>query len=262
MTGEDITHWDNYLNAIGQRRMAFRAAGATATDHGCLAPDTTCLSASECQKLLDAALSGRTTPDQAAAFRAMMLFELARMSCEDGMVMQIHAGSIRNYAPSIFTRFGLDSGFDIPQRTDWARGLKDLLHAFGFDPNLRIVLYTLDETAYGRELAPLAGAFPCLRLGAPWWFFDSPLGMARQFDAVIETAGFQNLAGFVDDTRALLSIPARHDVYRRAVATKLARMVSEHQLTEAQAENLAADLTINLARETYRLGRQPGPHEE
>ncbi len=254
ITGEDVTTWRGYLAAIRLQRDAFRKAGATATDHGFLTPEAAELSKAESQALLSVALSGKATKHQAQTFRAMMLFEMARMSCDDGLVMQIHAGSLRNYAPSMLDRFGLDRGYDIPQSTNWTAGLKPLLDAFGFDRRLRIILYTLDETTYGRELAPLAGAFPVLTLGAPWWFFDSPMGISRQFDAVIETAGFQNLAGFVDDTRALLSIPARHDVYRRMVASKLAGMVGDRQLTMAQAEKLADDLAVNLVRKAYRLG--------
>jgi glucuronate isomerase len=253
LTGEDVARWPGYLAALAARRSAFREAGATATDHGFQRPLTARHSAAEAQALLDAALSGRATPEEARAFRAQMLFEMARMSREDGMVMQIHAGSWRNYAPDILARFGLDKGFDIPQPTAWARDLKPLLDAFGFERNLSIVLYTLDETTYSRELAPLAGAFPTLRLGAPWWFFDSPNGMARHFDAVVETAGFRNLAGFVDDTRALMSIPARHDMYRRAVAATLARLVGTHQIGLDDAHRLAEDLAVGLARDTYRL---------
>lgn len=253
ITGRDIARWPDYLNALRDRRAAFRDCGATATDHGFQSARTASHDMGECQALLDAALAGRATPEQAAAFRGQMLYEMARMSCDDGLVMQIHAGSWRNYAPSVYATYGPDKGFDIPTRVDWATGLKPLLDDFGFNPNLRMILYTLDESGYGRELAPLAGAFPVLRLGAPWWFFDSPGGMARHFDEVVETAGFYNLAGFVDDTRAFLSIPARHDVYRRAVASHLARLVSRHQLTADQALSLARALAADLARESYRL---------
>lgn len=254
ITGCDTARWDDYLSALRLRRAAFLDHGATATDHGFVTPDTASHDPATCQRLLDAALSGQATPDQAAAFRAQMLHEMARMSCEDGLVMQIHAGSWRNYAPSVRDAYGYDMGFDIPTTVNWARGLKPLLDDFGFHPNLRIILYTLDESGYGRELAPLAGAFPVLRLGAPWWFFDSPAGMARHFDAVVETAGFHNLAGFVDDTRAFLSIPARHDVYRRSVAAYLADLVASHRITTGQATDLAPLLAAGFARDSYRLG--------
>ena len=253
LTGHDIAQWPEYLAALQARRADFIAAGATATDHGFETPDTADLPTSECQALLDLALAGRISADQAAAFRAQMLMEMARMSAEDGLVMQIHAGSRRNYAPSVMSRFGLDKGYDIPAQVDWAKGLKPMLDQLGFHPGLRIILYTLDEAGYGRELAPLAGAFPTLHLRAPWWFFDSPLGMARQFEAVVETAGFYNLAGFVDDTRALLSIPARHDVYRRAAASFLARLVNAHQIGLEDAHELAKALTTGLIHDSYRL---------
>ncbi len=253
LSGRNIAQWDDYLEALRQRRLEFQACGATATDHGFATPDTISLPKVTCQALLDAALSGTIDAGQSATFRAQMLYEMARMSTEDGLVMQIHAGSWRNYAPQIAGKYGTDKGFDMPMSTDWTRGLKPLLDDFGFDTRLQIVLYTLDETSYGRELAPLAGAFPVLLLGAPWWFYDSPMGMDRHFDAVVETAGFRNLAGFVDDTRALLSIPGRHDVYRRAVASKLARMVAEHQLSLEQAHALAVDLVIGRVRDAYRL---------
>ncbi|KAJ54394.1 glucuronate isomerase [Actibacterium mucosum KCTC 23349] len=253
LTGENIATWSGYLSALRNRRAVFAAHGATATDHGFATAQTANLDPATCQTLLDAALSGTATPDQAARFRAQMLTEMARMSAEDGMVMQIHAGSSRNHAPVIQSTYGLDKGFDMPTATNWTVALKPLLDQLGFAPNLRILLFTLDETTYARELAPMAGAYPVLRLGAPWWFFDSPAGMARYFDQVVETAGFANLAGFVDDTRALMSIPARHNVWRRATAGHLARMVAEHQLTMAQAARLAEDLSVTLARRAYKL---------
>ncbi len=252
-TGRDVHTWSGYLAALQDRRDAFKALGAKATDHGFAMPDTANLPEGECQGLLQKAVEGRGNSQESAKFRAQMLFEMARMSTQDGLVMQIHAGSWRNFAPDIERRFGFDSGYDIPMRTNWAVGLKPLLDAFGFNSNLRIVLFTLDESAYGRELAPLAGAFPVLRLGAPWWFFDSPLGLSRHFDAVIETAGFWNLSGFVDDTRALLSIPGRHDVYRRCVASKLATMVGQRMFSMVQAEELCRALILDLPRQTYRL---------
>ncbi|KAJ54310.1 hypothetical protein ACMU_18990 [Actibacterium mucosum KCTC 23349] len=252
-TGQNLSDWASYLEALRQRRAAFIAAGATATDHGFDTPHTLTLPMADCQTLLDAALSGRATKDQAAQFRAQMLTEMARMSADDGLVMQIHAGSWRNYAPDIQSRFGQDMGYDIPRPLNWAAGLKPMLDELGFHPNLRIILYTLDESGYGRELAPLAGAFPTLRLGAPWWFFDSPAGMARQFDQVVETAGFHNLAGFVDDTRALLSIPARHDVYRRSVAAFLSQQVGEHQMGMQDAHAVARALAVELVQDSYRL---------
>jgi glucuronate isomerase len=182
-----------------------------------------------------------------------MLTEMARMSLEDGLVMQIHPGSVRNHNAQIYARYGRDMGADIPGPTDYVHALKPLLDRFGNEPGLSIILFTLDETAFSRELAPLAGHYPCLRLGPPWWFFDSPEGMRRFRELVTETAGFYNTVGFNDDTRAFLSIPARHDVARRSDAAFLARMVAEHLLDEDEAVELAQDLTVELVRKAYKL---------
>jgi glucuronate isomerase len=182
-----------------------------------------------------------------------MLTEMARMSLEDGLVMQIHPGSVRNHNAQLYARYGRDMGADIPQSTDYVHALKPLLDRFGNEPGLSIILFTLDETAFGRELAPLAGHYPCLRLGPPWWFFDSPEGMRRFRELVTETAGFYNTVGFNDDTRAFLSIPARHDVARRSDAAFLARMVAEHVLDEDEAVELAEELTVGLVRKAYKL---------
>lgn len=252
-TGRDLKSWDDYLVALQDRRDFFKSLGATATDHGVPTPSTANHPKDKCQALLTKVHEGTATTEDREAFRAQMLFEMARMSTKDGLVMQIHAGSWRNYAPHIMSTYGRDHGFDLPMRTSWTEGLKPLLDAFGFDPNLTIILFTLDESTHSRELAPLAGAFPTLRLGAPWWFFDSPLGMSRHFDAVLETAGFYNLSGFVDDTRAMTSIPARHDVYRRCVAGKLATMVTQHLITKAEAAELATALCVGLVKDAYRL---------
>lgn len=252
-TGQDVASWPGYLAALQARRAFFRSLGATATDHGMLTPLTLDLAAHECQALLDQALAGTLSGEGAARFEAVMLFQMARMSADDGMVMQIHAGSRRNYAPSVFQDFGRDKGYDIPSPTQWVNNLKPLLDAFGFEPNLSVILYTLDETTYSRELAPLAGAFPSLTLGAPWWFYDSPEGIRRYRSAVTETAGYYNTAGFVDDTRAFLSIPARHDMFRRVEAGNLATLVAEHVLGMDEAMELMDDLAVGLARKAYRL---------
>lgn len=252
-TGEDVASWSGYLSALRSRRAFFRSLGATATDHGTLKPLTLDLREHECQSLLDQALVGTISEEDAARFEAVMLFEMARMSVEDGMVMQIHAGSRRNYAQNVFEAFGRDKGYDIPNPTEWVGNLKPLLDAFGFEPALSIILYTLDETTYSRELAPLVGAFPTLTLGAPWWFYDSPQGMRRYRSAVTETAGFYNTAGFVDDTRAFLSIPARHDMFRRVEAGNLAEMVTEHTLGLEEAMEVMEELAVGLSRKAYRL---------
>ncbi len=252
-TGEDVGQWQGYLSALRNRRQLFRSLGATATDHGVASPQAADLHEATCQRLLSGALAGELTGQECRLFGAQMLTEMARMSAADGLVMQIHAGSKRNYAASVHRDYGRDRGFDMPSPTDWTTGLKALLDSCGFDPDLRIILYTLDEAAYGRDLAPLAGAFPSLTIGTAWWFFDSPMGMRRQLEQVVETAGFCNFAGFVDDTRALLSIPARHDMFRRIVAGFLAGLVAEHQISRHEAGEIAEDLAVNLIRKAYRL---------
>lgn len=260
-TGEDVSRWPGFLTALRARRAFFIGLGATATDHGVVTPATADLTAAQCQELLDKAHAGTLSGEEAALFQAQMLTEMTAMSVEDGLVMQIHAGARRNYAPSVFARYGRDKGYDLPGPTNWADGLKPLLDRYGFEPKLQLVLYTLDETAYARELAPLAGAFPTIMLGAPWWFFDSPEGMRRYRSQVIETAGFYNTAGFVDDTRAFLSIPARHDVARRMDASFLASLVTEHQITMDEASVLIEELATGLSRRAYRLGT-PTEHRQ
>ena len=177
------------------------------------------------------------------------------MSLDDGLVLQIHAGAWRDHNPTLAARFGPDQGADIPKRADYVGGLKPLLDRFGNEPGLTVVMYTLDETTYSRELAPLAGHYPALRLGPPWWFFDSPEGIRRFYQAVIETAGFANTVGFNDDARSLLSIPARHDMARRLQAGYLAGLVAEHRLEEEDAVETAEDLAYNLARQAFRIER-------
>jgi len=253
LTGCDTAEWSGMIAAHRHRRAAFRALGATATDHGTPTALTADLPPADCQRLLTGALAGHLTPAEAELFRAQMLTEMAGLSAEDGMVMQLHAGSRRSTDRAMLAARGANMGADIPQRTDWVGGLDALLNRHGSAPALRLIVFTLDETAYARELAPMAGYWPCLMLGPPWWFHDSPNGMRRYLDQVVETAGFANLAGFNDDTRALLSIPARHDVWRRVVAGFLARMVAEHELDRAGAATLAADLSLHSAQRAYNL---------
>lgn len=252
LTGEDTTTWKGLLAAHRRRREDFIALGATATDHGHPSARTADLSRSECQTLLDKALSEQASPEEAELFRAQMLTEMARMSLEDGLVMQLHPGSRRNHSTEIFDRFGLDKGFDIPGPTDYVEALRPLLNAHGLDPRLTLILFTLDETAQGRELAPLAGAYPSLRLGPAWWFYDSPDGMMRFREMTTETAGYYNTVGFNDDTRALPSIAARHDMARRVDCAFLARQVVEHRLPEDEAADVARDLTYTLPKRAYR----------
>ena len=253
MTGCDTFSWQGYLDAHRQRRAAFRALGATATDHGHATARTANLGRAEIERLFAKALRGGCAAEEAELFRAQMLTEMAAMSLDDGLVMQIHPGSLRNHDAHVFAAHGRDMGADIPAATDYVRALKPLLDRFGNERALRIILFTLDETAYARELAPLAGHYPCLTLGPAWWFHDSYEGMLRYREMVTETAGFHNTAGFNDDTRAYLSIPARHDVARRVDCAFLAGLVATHRLEEDEALALAHELTLGLARKAYRL---------
>jgi glucuronate isomerase len=253
LAGEDISTWNGYLAAHRERRAFFRTMGATATDHGHPSALTADLPRAECEALYARALAGECSPAEAELFRAQMLTEMAGMSIEDGMVMQIHPGSFRNHNPQVFETFGRDKGADIPMQTEYVNALKPLLDKYGNDARLQIILFTLDETTYSRELATMAGHYPSLRLGPPWWFHDSPEGMMRFREQVTETAGFYNTAGFNDDTRAFLSIPARHDVARRVDCAFLARLVAEHRIGMDEAETLAADLAYNLAKKAYKI---------
>ncbi|MEJ2292154.1 MAG: glucuronate isomerase, partial [Deinococcales bacterium] len=253
VSGIDVVDFDSFLRALEQRRAYFASLGATATDHAALRADTTRLSRAEVEAIFDRALAGVTAAGDAPRFTAHMLFEMARMSAEDGLVMQLHVGSLRNHDRRLFERFGPDQGADIPVATEFTRALQPLLDAFGNDPRYRLVVYTLDESSYSRELAPLAGHYPALRLGAPWWFFDSVLGMERYLDAVMETAGAYNLAGFNDDTRAFASIPARHEVWRRVSCNWLAGQTLRGLMDEDDARALARALAYGQALDTFRL---------
>jgi glucuronate isomerase len=253
MAGEDVSTWAGYLRAHENRRAFFRQAGATSTDHGHPSAFTADLSRAECEALYDRVRSGKADAADAEMFRGQMLTEMARMSIEDGMVMQLHPGSFRNHNPSLLARFGRDKGADIPSQTEYVRALKPLLDRFGNDPRLTLILFTLDEDTYSRELAPLAGHYPVLRLGPPWWFHDSPEGMRRFREMATETGGFYNTVGFNDDTRAFLSIPARHDVARRMDCAFLASLVAEHRLEEDEAHELARALTYDLVKAAYKL---------
>jgi glucuronate isomerase len=253
ISGEDTSTWTGYLNALRKQRERFKSLGATATDHGHPTARTADLEPEECEQLFATILSGDADEDDAEIFRAQMLTEMAKMSVEDGLVMQIHPGSMRNHNFEIFEKFGRDMGADIPTATDYVHALQPMLDLVGNERDLTIILFTLDETAFSRELAPLAGHYPALRLGPPWWFHDSFEGMMRFRETATETAGFYNTVGFNDDTRAFLSIPARHDVARRTDCAFLARLVAEHRIEEDEAFTLAQDLTVNLVRSAYKL---------
>ena len=253
LTGEDTTTYPGYLAALRSRRQAFQAAGATSSDHGHPTARTVRLEEAEAARLYERGLRGEASAADAEQFRAHMLVEFARMSIEDGMVMQLHPGAVRNHNRSLHAVHGRDVGGDIPQATDFVHALAPLLDAHGNDPRLRLVLFTLDEDTFTRELAPLAGGYAALYLGAPWWFLDSPDGLRRFRDAVTETAGFYNTAGFTDDTRAFCSIPVRHEVARRADAAYLARLVAEQRLPLDEAAETIADLAYHLPKKVFRL---------
>ncbi|HHY51145.1 MAG TPA: glucuronate isomerase [Alphaproteobacteria bacterium] len=253
ITGSDTGTWPGYLEAHRARRAYFKSLGATSSDHGHPTAATADLRPKQAGKLFDKVRTGKADAEERALFRAQMLTEMARMSVDDGLVLQIHPGSWRNHSPAMLARFGRDKGFDIPTRTDYVGALKPLLDAVGTDPRLTVVIFTLDESSYARELAPLAGVYPALRLGPPWWFHDSPEGMRRFREMATETAGFYNTVGFNDDTRAFPSIPARHDVARRVDCAFLARLVSEHRLDLDEAHEVARELAYGLAKRAYKL---------
>jgi len=254
--GREITTAAGLIAALEERRAFFRSMGAVATDHGVETAYTAPLDAVDAEVIFARALRGAATSDDARRFTGHMLIELARMSVEDGLVMQLHVGALRNHNRTLFERVGPDMGADIPVASEFTRNLRPLLERHGNDARLRLILFTLDESCYARELAPLAGHYPALRLGPPWWFHDSLNGMARYFDAVMETAGIYNTAGFNDDTRAFASIPARHDVWRRACANWLAGLVVRGLVGEAEARDMAHLLAYGLAQRAYRLDAQ------
>ncbi len=252
-SGIDVDSYARFIQALEQRRAFFKTMGATATDHAALTANTAALSPAEAEAIFQRGLAGVATADDARRFTGHMLMEMARMSVEDGLVMQVHVGAVRNHNDWIYRRFGPDKGCDIPQAADFVHGLRPLLNAYGNDPRLTLILFTLDETTYARELAPLAGHYPAVKLGPPWWFHDSFNGMRRYFDQVMETAGLYNTAGFNDDTRAYPSVPARHDLWRRASAGWLAGLVVRHIVDEEDAHAMAHELAYGLAKRAYRL---------
>ena len=253
LAGQSSSSFQGYLDAHRNRRAYFKSFGATSTDHGHPSARTENLSAEATEALYARVMSGKASSEERDQFRGQMLTEMAKLSVEDGLVMQIHPGSRRNHSPHVFRQFGRDKGFDIPGRTDYVTALQPMLEAVGHETALTIILFTLDETTYARELAPLAGVYPCLKLGPAWWFYDSPEGMKRFREATTETAGFYNTVGFNDDTRAFCSIPARHDVARRVDAAFLATQVATGRLAEDEAIEVIQDLAHRLARQAYRL---------
>lgn len=253
LTGEDVYTWAGYLAAHRKRRAFFIGMGAKASDHGHPTAATADLAPDAARRLFDKVVGGAATPADAELFRAQMLTEMAAMSQDDGLVMQLHPGCYRNHNRALFEKFGRDKGADLPLATDYVHALKPLLDRFGNARDFHFIVFTLDEAAYSRELAPLAGHYPCLFLGPAWWFHDSPEGMWRYHNQTLSSAGFYNTVGFNDDTRAFLSIPARHDVARRVDCAFLARLVIQHRLDEAEAADLATDLVVRLPRRAYHL---------
>jgi glucuronate isomerase len=253
VSGIKVRSFPTYVQALEERRSFFRSLGATAADHGAQSTQTAELSRGEADAILQRALRGEATTADAGRFTAHMLMEFARMSIEDGLVMQLHVGSVRNHNRPLLERFGPDMGADIPERGEFTHGLQPLLNKYGNDPRLTLILFTLDEATYSRELAPLAGHYPAVRLGPPWWFHDSLNGMRRYFDRVVETAGLYNTVGFNDDTRAFPSIPARHDLWRRAACNWLGGLVTRRVVDEEDANEMAAELAYGLAKRAYKL---------
>jgi glucuronate isomerase len=253
LTDTDTATWKGYLEALRLRRVEFVTAGATASDHGHPSPTTADLGGRDAEDLFARVTGGTPRAGDAELFRGQMVTEMAAMSVEDGLVLQLHTGAWRDHNPWLAARFGPDQGADMPRAVDYVSNLKPLLDRFGNEKRLTVVVYTLDESTYSRELAPLAGHYPALRLGPPWWFYDSPEGIRRFYRRVTETAGFANTVGFNDDARSLLTIPARHDLARRLNAGYLAELVAEHRLDEAEATELAADLAYGLARRAFHV---------
>ena len=251
--GAPLVDYAEFIRALEDRRTFFKSMGATATDHAVLEPYTTWLSPDEAETVFQRARQGDVTPADERRFTAHLLMEMARLSVRDGLVMQIHVGALRNHNRQVFERFGPDRGADIPVATEFTRNLRPLLNAYGNDERLTLVVFTLDESTYSRELAPLAGHYPGFRLGPPWWFHDSLEGMRRFRERTTETAGIYKTAGFNDDTRAFCSIPARHDLARRVDADFLAGLVARHVIDKTDARRMARALAYELAKETYRL---------
>ncbi len=256
VSGVTVHSYATFVRALEQRRTFFKSMGATATDHGAQSAYTAELAAGEADAVFQRALRGEATPDDAHRFTAHVIVESARMSIEDGLVMQFHVGSVRNHNRFVSDLFGPDKGNDIPERAEFTHNLRPLLNKCGNDPRLNLVLFTLDESSYSRELAPLAGHYPALKLGPPWWFHDSPNGMRRYFEAVIETAGLHNTAGFNDDTRAFPSIPARHDVWRRVSADWVAGLVVRGIIDVDDAREMVWEMAFGLAKRVYKFGER------
>ena len=256
VVGGEIKTYGDFLTGLRKRRAEFKAAGATATDHAVITPHTERLVDADVERIFTRAIEGKANRHDQSRFEAHILTEMAAQSTEDGLVMQLHAGALRNHNEQLFKRYGQDRGGDIPVATEFTRNLRQLLNAYGNDPRFRLIVFTLDESAYSRELAPLAGHYPAMLLGAPWWFHDSIEGMARFRRETTGTAGIENTAGFTDDTRAFCSIPARHDLSRRVDANYLAGLVAKHIVSMTDAREMARLLAYDLAKRAYRTDEE------
>jgi len=242
-----------YLEALRARRAHFVAHGAVSADHGVREAYTADLSDDEAAALFRKAVRGELDAQGAREFRGAMLLRSAGMSVDDGLVMTIHPGVHRNHSSATFERLGADTGHDIPIRTSYTENLRPLLERYGLDKNLNLVLFTIDETVFSREIAPLAGFYPSVFIGAPWWFLDAPDAVLRFRSAVTETAGFYRGAGFIDDTRAFLSIPARHDMARRLDSGFLTHLVRTGRISLTAAQRIAVDLVDAIPRKAFKL---------
>jgi len=257
VSGDEIETYRDFIDGIRKRRAEFRNAGGTATDHAVVTPHSERLPDNDVERIFARALEGKANRHDQSRFESHMLMEMAALSSEDGLVMQLHAGALRNHNEQVYKRYGPNRGGDIPVATEFTRNLRQLLNAYGNDPRFRLIVFTLDESAYSRELAPLAGHYPAMLLGAPWWFHDSIEGMARFRRETTGTAGIENTAGFTDDTRAFCSIPARHDLSRRVDANYLAGLVARHTVSITDAREMARLLAYDLAKRAYRIDEDP-----
>ncbi|BAF55402.1 MAG: glucuronate isomerase [Corynebacterium glutamicum] len=251
--GDGKAGWEGYLQAMRNRRQYFINHGATSADHGLHDTDTTPLSHEDAQKILDKGLAGTATLAEMRAFEANTTYRFAEMSQEDGLVMTIHPGVYRNHSASAQKKFGADIGADIPFQMEFTNGLRPLLSDFGENKDFHFVMFTIDESVYSREVAPLAGYYPAAYVGAPWWFIDEIDAMNRFRSATTGTTGFSRYSGFIDDTRAYCSIPARHNTSRRVEANYLARLVAEHRITESRAAEIIVDLIDASPRRVFKL---------
>jgi glucuronate isomerase len=252
-SGITVTSYQKFIRALEDRRAFFKSMGTVATDHASETAYTAELGSSIAEAIFKRALQGKANAEDAKRFNAHMIMEFARMSIDDGLVMQLHVGSIRDHNDLIYQRFGANMGADIPSQSEFTQNLRPLLNKYGIDSRLTLILFNLDESTYSRELAPLAGHYPAVKLGPPWWFYDSINGMRRYFDRVMETAGLHNTAGFNDDTRAFPSIPARHDLWRRVSANWIAGLVVRGIVDIEDAKEMIVDMAYRLAKRAYKI---------